>query len=101
MPAKTYDMMACGMAIIAFSGGNDDLSRLILNYDIGITMSEHDSSLLADNIKKLYLDNKLLRKYRTNARASAVRDFDIKTIENKYREIFQKFESCPSSKGVK
>jgi len=90
MPAKTYDMMACGMALITYSEGTDDLSNLVKRKQLGIAMTSNDPKELADNILKLYRDRVLLKTYGDNSRNTALREFDIQPIVQKYRAVFQK-----------
>lgn len=91
MPAKTYDMMACGMAVIAYSEGTDDLSNLVRKYDLGIVMTENNPTLLAENIVKMYNDKMLINSYSKNSRKSAEDIFDMKPITDSYRNVFRKF----------
>lgn len=90
MPAKTYDMMACGMALITYSKGTDDLTKLVRSRQLGIAMTNNDPKELADNILKLYQDRDLLAKYGANSRNIAMNEFDIRPIVKKYRAVFQK-----------
>lgn len=90
MPAKTYDMMACGMALITYSEGTDDLTNLVRSRRLGIAMTNNDPGELADNILKLYRNRELLGEYGSNARSAAMREFDIQPIVKKYGAVFQK-----------
>lgn len=90
MPAKTYDMMACGMAVIAYSEGTDDLSQLVNKGEFGITITQNSPELLAQKIKDLYEDKGLRERYSANARKLAQEEFDISPITEKYRKVFTK-----------
>jgi glycosyltransferase involved in cell wall biosynthesis len=90
MPAKTYDMMACGMAIVTYSSGDDDLTELIDKYDLGVSLSENKPELLYEVIKELYHNRELLNKYKFNSRKVAIDYFDVRPVSNQYREIFQR-----------
>lgn len=90
MPAKTYDMMACGMAVIAYSEGTDDLSQLVNRGEFGITITENSPELLAQKIKKLYEDKAQFDRYSSNARRLAQEEFDIEPITKKYKAVFDK-----------
>lgn len=94
MPAKVYDMMACGMAILTFSEGNDDLSDLVKKHELGISISQNSPELIADTIKKIYNDRKLLNRYKSNSRVVAKKYFDINPITERYKKIFQKVIGC-------
>lgn len=91
MPAKTYDMMACGMAVIAYSEGTDDLSCLVREGDFGVTITENDPALLAQKIRELYADRDMLHTYSQKARQLAENRFDKKTVTERYRTVFDKF----------
>lgn len=91
MPSKTYDMMACGMAIVAYSEGNDDLSLLIKRCDMGGSISENSPEKLAAVIEGIYLDRVKKEKYGMNARRFAVEEFDVSIVSEKYRTVFSQF----------
>lgn len=90
MPAKTYDMMACGMAVVAYSEGTDDLSNLVKEGNFGITMTQNSPELLAEKIKELYRDKAKLETYSNNARKLAEEKFDVLPITQKYKDVFDK-----------
>jgi glycosyltransferase involved in cell wall biosynthesis len=92
MPAKTYDMMSCGLAILAYSEGNDDLSNLVKSHQIGKTLSQNDPEHLSKLIKELYLNKNLLNLYKENARKTAIELFDIEPVTSKYRKAFKNVE---------
>lgn len=91
MPSKTYDMMACGLAIVGICSGKDDLSGLIDQYGIGKYISSNNTNELADIIQKLYLDKSLLQKYKVQARNVAVENYNVNCITNMYRILFADF----------
>lgn len=91
MPCKTYDMMACGMAILAYSEGKDDLSLLIKRCDMGGSISENSPEKLAAVIEGIYLDRVKKEKYGMNARRFAVEEFDVSIVSEKYRTVFSQF----------
>ena len=88
MPCKTYDMMACGMAILAYSEGRDDLSRLIGKYEMGIVITKNDPDIFAREIERLYLNRDLVKRYGNNARSACEQEFDKECLVKKYRNIF-------------
>ena len=90
MPAKTYDMMACGMGIIAFSEGTDDLSKLVKQEKIGVVVTQDNPQIVADIILDWYQNRDTLKAYAENARRSAVEKFDVAPVTEKYRELFNK-----------
>lgn len=90
MPAKTYDMMACGMALVTYSEGRDDLTTLVHQEKLGIAMTEDDPEILADNILRLYDDRVLLKKYADNARRAAVEKYDVHAVAKEYQKVFLK-----------
>lgn len=90
MPAKTYDMMACGMAVIAYSEGTDDLSNLVREGGFGVTITEDEPQLLAQKIREMYSNRELLNTYSRKARELAENRFDKKPITAQYRAVFDK-----------
>ncbi len=98
MPAKTYDMMASGLAIISYSEGNDDLSNLVNQYELGISVTENSPLKLANYIKSLYLDKEKTSFYKENSRNVAVKKFDISKVTKKYQKTFNKVITSNSEK---
>lgn len=90
MPAKTYDMMACGMAVIAYSEGTDDLSCLVREGGFGVPITENKPELLAQKIRELYKNRDLLNTYNQKARELAENRFDKQPITAQYRAVFSK-----------
>lgn len=90
MPAKTYDMMACGMAVIAYSEGTDDLSCLVREGGFGVTITENKPVLLARKIRDIYTNRDLLNEYSKKARELAENRFDKKPVTAQYRAVFDK-----------
>ncbi len=88
MPAKTYDMMACGMPLIVYASGDDDLSNLVHQYNVGVVVTENNPNILAENILRLYNDHNLKNIYSYNARVAAVNEFDILPVTKKYKCVF-------------
>lgn len=89
MPSKTYSMMACGQAIIGVSTNKDDLYHLIQENEIGVSITEQDSTVLAEAIKCMFCEKKDLIKYQRNARTVAEEKFSLKVIKEKYRILFK------------
>ena len=91
MPSKTYSMMACGMAIVGICSEHDDLQKLILRGNCGEALSIPDENKLAETLLRLYKDEGLLEKYKSNARREVEIRYSKAVIVEKYRELFRKY----------
>ncbi len=100
MPAKTYDMMACGMAILAYAEGGDDLSRLVQENHIGQVITKNNADLLARLIEELYRNPEKRRQYGENGRQLAIERFDRQAVSAEYRRVFERVVSfCEDRDG--
>lgn len=90
MPAKTYDMMACGMPLIAYSEGTDDLSELVKKNNLGVVMTTDAPKELAQHIVELYSNKELYNRYSVNSRNAAVKYFNIDAVTEQYQRVFTK-----------
>jgi len=73
LPTKTSEYLGCGKPIVACAGLN--LKELIEKNKVGLVVPPGDSKALAEAILKLYKNPKIVKKYSSNARQLATRQF--------------------------
>lgn len=91
MPSKTYSMISCGMPVIGICSDYDDLHNLIENKGIGLCVTDNNVETLSSYILDLYKDKAKLTELKAIARDCAVKDYDIKKIEQQYSELFEQY----------
>lgn len=89
MPSKVYDMMAAGIGIIGITSGEDDLSNLIRNKQIGLCVCNNSSQDLANIILDLYQNREKAKLYGTRARITMENDYNEDIIIEKYKKLLQ------------
>ena len=80
-----------GMAIVGICSEHDDLQKLILRGNCGEALSIPDENKLAETLLRLYKDEGLLEKYKSNARREVEIRYSKAVIVEKYRELFRKY----------
>ena len=88
MPSKVYSMMACGEAVIGICTGNDDLSALIKEEGIGLTVTDDEPNTLRDKILTIYSDESKRNCFNGNSRKVAVEKYDLSVIKGRYSDLF-------------
>lgn len=88
MPSKTYSMMACGQAVLGIGTDHDDLYRLIQSNKLGICITNQSTDELTERIRKLSDTTDIIDSYQHNARETAVNEFSLSVIQEKYRLLF-------------
>jgi len=73
LPTKTSEYLGCGKPIVACAG--QTLKELIEKNEVGIVVAPGDSKALSQAILKLYKNPKIVKKYSSNARELATRQF--------------------------
>ena len=91
MPSKVYSMMACGEAIIGIGTDNDDLSALIKNDKIGITIVNGSPDSLVESIIKLYKEPEMLQEYKNASRKATEEKYDLSVIQQNYSQLFRNY----------
>lgn len=87
LPSKVYDAMASGSAILCISDGNNDVSRLVDEYQLGENVHPGNAADLAKAITNLVDTPTQLNKCQRNARAVA-EQYDIECIVAQYTALF-------------
>ena len=88
LPSKVYDAMASGSAVIVISGGNNDVSAMVEEQKLGISVPVGNTDALKDAVLTLAQDSMLLKKYRKNARQTSVEKYSVKNITEQYMKLF-------------
>ena len=91
MPSKTYSMMACGMPVIGICSDNDDLSNLIKDTGVGVSVSDGDAAEMKAYILDMYQNAEKLTEQKEKARKIAVEQYELKNITRQYKELFEKY----------
>lgn len=89
LPSKVYDAMASGSAILCISDGQNDITSLINQYELGQNVPAGNAELLAQTIKEMTDNQERLEKYRKHSRETS-KQFDVKQIIAMYEKLFEK-----------
>lgn len=81
VPSKTYEAMASGLPLISISEG--EVSKLIKDHNMGLTVPPQDISSLKESIISLYENNDKRLAFGKNARKTAEAFYDRKKISEK------------------
>lgn len=87
LPSKVYDAMASGAAILCISDGQNDVSRIIKENELGVNVFPGQTNELVDAIVTLAEDKQMLERYKHQARLTAEK-YDIEKIKSMYTELF-------------
>lgn len=68
IPSKTFYFLASGTPICAICKSNTELSKIIMENDVGYVISPGDSDGLKNYILNIYADNNMLLKLKSNSR---------------------------------
>lgn len=91
VPSKVYTMMACGGAIIGICTGNDDLSKNIIDNNIGDIVIDNDSYTLVKKIRELYTNPNKLQYYKDNSRNVCVEKYSRLAVCKELEKLFDSF----------
>ena len=83
VPSKMFYYMSAGAAVIGVCKGINDVSKIILKSNCGITIEPKKPKELANIIKALSADKKKLKNFKKNSRQSAVFYFSRKKCSSK------------------
>ena len=86
-PIVLLEALACGIPVIA-TNCETGPSEIIENEKNGLLIPVEDEEALKDKMEKLFYDNELYMKLKTNARRS-IKKFDIKNIVQEWIELFE------------
>jgi len=67
IPSKLYPAMAGGQAILALMGPGTDVGEMVIEYDIGIRVTQGDAIALADELIRLLDDPELVQSLKSRS----------------------------------
>tara|TARA_B100000242_G_scaffold126304_1_gene89061 strand:+ start:8639 stop:9814 length:1176 start_codon:yes stop_codon:yes gene_type:complete len=88
IPSKTFFYLAAGSPLISISSSNSELSRLVLNNNIGVVVSPGESNQLAIAIQKIMNNEKAFYQMKKNSRNLVVSKFSKGNSLKKLSNIF-------------
>lgn len=86
LPNTIMEAMACGVPVAAFNVGG--IPDMIDNGQNGILAEVKSSNDLADGIRRILVDKELHRNFSGAAREKTLKQFNRKTITEKYYEVY-------------
>jgi glycosyltransferase involved in cell wall biosynthesis len=84
MPSKTYSGMAAGCAILGISCGDNDLKRVIEDYQCGINVDTNDADGMREAILRFRNDRDFLKRCQNNSRRAAEQTFSTAVCGRAY-----------------
>jgi glycosyltransferase involved in cell wall biosynthesis len=84
MPSKTYFGMAAGSAILGISCGDNDLKRVIEEYQCGINVDTNDADGMRKAILRFRNDRDFLKRCQNNSRRAAEQTFSAAVCGRAY-----------------
>ena len=88
-PSKTYNHMAAGSAIVAYTAGHSDLAEFVRDNGIGIVVKPLGSAGLAAAIRWLAEDASQLDLFRRRAREVAESSYSIPAVAERFRDVLK------------
>lgn len=88
VPSKTYEAMASGIPLISISEG--EVSKLVEDFQMGLTVPPQDIVSLKEKILYLYENEDKRLEFGKNARKSAENFYDRRKISKKLHDFFMK-----------
>jgi colanic acid biosynthesis glycosyl transferase WcaI len=87
VPSRMYNIMSAGKPILAVSDRESELSRVILEENIGWIVRPESPGLIAEAIMEANADRKLLYQMSLKARAVAVEKYSRPIIMQKHKDL--------------
>ena len=96
-PSKFYGIAAAGRPIIAITGENSEIAKLIETYDCGANVRVGDADALADLITNLADDPKRCAEMGRNARRMLNQNFTRKGALQRWMDLIDRMEEAAAS----
>ena len=90
IPRKLYPAMAAGQAILALTGPGTDVGEMVIEYDIGIRVTQGDSEGMAKELVSLLNDPERVLSLKSHSRMVFEQNFTRKISIGLYLEILDK-----------
>ncbi|HUT59171.1 MAG TPA: glycosyltransferase family 4 protein [Phycisphaerae bacterium] len=84
VPSKTYYALAAGAAVLAVSAENTELTELVAEHGCGLHVPPRDPQALAQAVRRLHADRKLLDRCRKASRVAAEKAYARRVIVQRY-----------------
>jgi len=89
IPSKLYPAMAGGQAILALMGPGTDVGEMVIEYDIGIRVTQGDAIALADELIRLLDDPELVQSLKSRSRRVFEENFTREKSISSYLSILE------------
>jgi colanic acid biosynthesis glycosyl transferase WcaI len=90
IPSKLYPAMAAGQAILALMGPETDVGEMVIEYDIGIRVTQGDSEGMAKELVSLLNDPERVLSLKSHSRMVFEQNFTREISIGLYLEILDK-----------
>lgn len=89
MPSKTFNMMACGMPILAVCNKDNDLYNTVINNNAGVCPDTLCAKDIASCVMDLYENKEKCLELGKNARLAAENVYSKASVLQKFKELFR------------
>lgn len=89
MPSKTFNMMACGMPILAVCNKDNDLYNTVINNNAGVCPESLTAKDIASCVLDLYENKEKCLEMGKNARLAAENVYSKASVLQKFKELFR------------
>ena len=89
MPSKTFNMMACGMPILAVCNKDNDLYNTVINNNAGVCPDTLSAKDIAACVLDLYNNKEKCLEMGKNARLAAENVYSKASVLQKFKELFR------------
>ncbi len=90
VPSKTYNFLAAGSAVVACTAPDSDLARLVGERGVGLVVPPGDAGALAEAIRRLAGDKRMLAAMRTAARQTAESRYSLPAAVASFGNLFRR-----------
>lgn len=90
MPSKLYGVLATGTPVVAIADGESELTRLVREKQVGITVAPGDAYALEQGIRSLFGNTDTVRTLGINARNLAVSHYDSRLAVEQFRDLLHR-----------
>ena len=92
VPCKIYTSLAAGQAVWGLVDNSSEIAEIIENSKCGFRTDQKDVDGAVENIIMLYRDNRLLDRFKKNARKCFEENFDKSIAIEKYSQVIRRVQ---------